>query len=69
MGVTMIRMIASAMLSMAVCFMTLLTTSLAVLALMRTIFAMMWSHQKTTLVMENPFQSWPLSYPLSNMSI
>ena len=37
---------------------------------MRTVFALTRSHQKTTLMMvENLFQSWPLSYQLSNTLI
>jgi hypothetical protein len=61
MGVTTIWMIASVLPQITVCFKTLLTMSLPVLAVKMTVFVMMRSHQKTTLMRGNPFQLWPPS--------
>jgi hypothetical protein len=55
--------------SMEVCFMTMSTTSLAMLAVTRTVFALTRSHKKPILMMENPFHLWPRSYQLSNALI
>jgi hypothetical protein len=58
-GVTTIRMIVSALPLITVCFKTMLMTSLVMQQVKRTVFAMTRSHQKTTLMMENPFHLCP----------